>query len=178
MNDIAVPGTYGAIRRVYSNFMLMFHLTSVLAIVVIALVVCADVVGRGMWNEPLRGTPEIVANTVVALVFLQLPFAIMNGAMLRATPLYDRLGRLGQQIIETLTCLIGIGICLAIAYGSWDPMWDAIAIQAYEGEGALRVPIWPVRIVLVVMSAFAALAYLFHLIDAWVVGPSQDSGGH
>lgn len=178
MTEVAIAGPYGTVRRAYRGLMQMFHIASVLAILVIALIVSADVIGRGFFNVPLRGTPEIVSNTLVGLVFLQLPFAIMTYSMIRATPLYDKVSRVGQQLIETVTCLIGIGICAALAYGNWGPMWDAIAINAYEGEGALRVPIWPVRIVLVAMSALASVAYLFHLLDAWIIGPSHDTGGH
>jgi TRAP-type C4-dicarboxylate transport system permease small subunit len=145
----------------------VFHIISVFGLLAIALLVCADVLSRGLFNRPVPGTAEMVANTLVGLLFLQLPFAVLSNSMIRATVVYDAVGNRGRLAIETVTCLLGIGICGAIAYGGWGPMLAAIEIGAYEGEGALRVPIWPVRIILVVMSALAALAYLAMLVNAW-----------
>jgi hypothetical protein len=40
--------------------------------------------------------------------------------------------------------------------------WD---IGEYEGEGALRVPTYPVRIAIVLLSALAAINYLVLLLN-------------
>ena len=34
-----------------------------------------------------------------------------------------------------------------IVWGSYEPMLHAVASGEYEGEGALRVPVWPARLV-------------------------------
>lgn len=153
----------------------LFHIVSVFGLLAIALLVCADVLSRGLFNVPVPGTAEMVANTLVGLVFLQLPFAVLSNGMIRATVVYDAAGPRGRLAIETVTCLLGMLICGAIAYGGWGPMLEAIDIGAYEGEGALRVPVWPVRVILVVMSALAALAYLAMLANAWRAGAPRDS---
>ena len=49
---------------------------------------------------------------------------------------------------------------LAIAYASWVPMLNAWEISEYSGEGALRVPTYPVRSVVVAMSLLAAICYV------------------
>ena len=162
---------HGGLER----FTRLFHLVSVFGLFAISLLVCADVVSRGMFNKPVPGTAEMVANTLVALVFLQLPFAVLSNGMIRATVVYDAANDAGRLAIETFTCILGIFICGAIAYGGWRPMLEAIEIGAYEGEGAFRVPVWPVRIVLVAMSALAAIAYLAMLINAWRKGAPKDS---
>jgi len=174
---VAGGGAIGAAHRGLETVARGFHIISVFGLLTIALLVCADVLSRGLFNMPVPGTVEMVANTLVALVFLQLPFAVLSNGMIRATVLYDATGDRGRLAIETLTCLLGIGICGAIAYGGWVPMLDAIEIGAYEGEGALRVPVWPVRIVLVVMSAVAALAYLAMLLSAWRNGAPRENVG-
>jgi TRAP-type C4-dicarboxylate transport system permease small subunit len=162
---------HGGLER----FARMFHLISVFGLFAIALLVCADVVSRGLFNKPVPGTAEMVANTLVALVFLQLPFAVLSNGMIRATVIYDAANDTGRLAIETCTCILGIFICASIAYGGWRPMLEAIEIGAYEGEGAFRVPVWPVRIVLVVMSGLAAIAYFAMLINAWRKGAPKDS---
>lgn len=174
-NIAASGGPVDAAHRGLEGFTRLFHIVSVFGLFAIALLVCADVVSRGLFNQPVPGTAEMVANTLVGLVFLQLPFAVLSNGMIRATPVYDSVNDRGRLAIETVTCLLGIFICGAIAYGGWRPMLEAIEMNAYEGEGALRVPVWPVRIVLVCMSALAALAYLAMLVNAWRKGAPKDS---
>ena len=174
--DIAASGgAVGAAHRGLEGFARMFHIVSVFGLLAIALLVCADVVSRGMFNQPVPGTAEMVANTLVGLVFLQLPFAVLSNGMIRATVVYDAANDRGRLAIETITCLLGMGICGAIAYGGWGPMIEAVEMGAYEGEGALRVPVWPVRIILVGMSAIAAVAYFAMLVNAWRNGAPKDS---
>jgi TRAP-type C4-dicarboxylate transport system permease small subunit len=163
------------VHRGLVSFARVFHLISVFGLLAIALLVCADVVSRGLFNQPVPGTAEMVANTLVALVFLQLPFAVLSNGMIRATVVYDATSDRGRLAIETFTCLLGIFICGAIAYGGWRPMLEAIEMGAYEGEGAFRVPVWPVRIVLVAMSALASVAYFAMLVNAWRKGAPKDS---
>jgi TRAP-type C4-dicarboxylate transport system permease small subunit len=100
---------------------------------------------------------------------------VLSNGMIRATVVYDAANDRGRLAIETLTCLLGMGICGAIAYGGWGPMIEAVEMGAYEGEGALRVPVWPVRIILVGMSALAAVAYFAMLVNAWRHGAPKDS---
>ena len=44
---------------------------------------------------------------------------------------------------------------------------DAYRIGEYEGEGALRVPTWPVRGTVLVMSVFGLYAYLAMIYYDW-----------
>lgn len=122
-------------------------------------VIFVDVVGRGLFNMPLLGTAEIVKNSIVAITFLQLPLAINVGAMLRTSALLDFLGPKKSFILELLACLLGIAFFVALVLGSWHPFWEAWEIGEYEGEGALRVPTYPVRAIIVIMGAVSALIY-------------------
>jgi TRAP-type C4-dicarboxylate transport system permease small subunit len=110
--------------------------------------------------SPLTGTAEIVANSIVAIAFLQIPFAIRTYGMLRTTVVMEKLGTGGRRIFNVVTYIVGVVVFATIAWASWDSMVFAWSIGEYEGEGALRVPTYPVRAILVAMSAVASLAYL------------------
>ena len=56
--------------------------------------------------------------------------------------------------------LLGVAVFVLMAWASWGPLLNSWAIGEYEGEGALRVPVYPVRTLIVVMSVIAALAYV------------------
>lgn len=138
----------------------VLHVLAALWLCLIALTIVIDVVGRFFFNSPLTGTAEIVANSVVAIAFLQIPFAIRTYGMLRTTVVLQKLGPGGRKVFNIVTYLVGIAVFLTIAWGSWDSMIFAWSIGEYEGEGALRVPTYPVRSFIVFMSVVAAFAYL------------------
>ena len=69
--------------------------------------------------------------------------------------------------MRTLSNILGFLFFLALVYSSWSPFVEAFAIGEYEGEGALRVPTYPVRFLIILTSAFAAFVYLYLMILDW-----------
>jgi TRAP-type C4-dicarboxylate transport system permease small subunit len=124
----------------------------------LAFVIVADVVGR-MFGYPLQGTAEIVANSIVAIVFLQFPLAVERGYFLRATVLHDVMPTTIRALLDVLAYLLGLALFLAIAMGSWQDMLTGFRIGEFEGEGALRVPVYPVRAIIVGMSLLIVAVY-------------------
>jgi len=144
------------------------HVISATWVFFLAIIIFIDVSGRLLFSSPLLGAAEIIKNSVVSITFLQLPLAIYRGGMIRTTVIYDALGPGGRRGLRTLAGLLGAAFFIATAYSSWRPFLDAWAIGEYEGEGALRVPTWPVRGLVVVTSAFSALVYLYLLVLDWM----------
>jgi len=56
---------------------------------VLTFIIMADITSRGLFNAPLNGTREIVANSIVMIVFLQAGYAIRSRSMLKADFLID-----------------------------------------------------------------------------------------
>lgn len=127
-----------------------------------------DVVGRIFFNSPLLGTIEIIKNSVVAITFLQLPLAIYSETMLKTTIFYGMSRKRLQKFMRTLSNLLGFLFFIAILYSSWGPFVEAVSIGEYEGEGALRVPTYPVRFLIVLTAAFAAFVYLYLIVLDWM----------
>lgn len=125
----------------------------------LAFAILADVVGR-LVGFALQGTVELVANSIVAIVFLQFPLTIVRGSFLRATVIYDTVGERWRQLIDLISCLFGLGIFVAIAWGGWGDMITSFRIGEFEGEGALRVPVYPTRAIIFAMSVLSILCYL------------------
>jgi TRAP-type C4-dicarboxylate transport system permease small subunit len=135
------------------------HIVSALWVLLIAFVIITDVLGRALFSMPLRGTSEIIKNSVVAITFLQLPLAIFSGSMLRTEIFSDAVGPLFRRILRTLSFLLGAALFAAIAWSSLPDAAMAWRINEYEGEGALRVPTWPIRFLVIATSIYAAFAY-------------------
>lgn len=137
------------------------HILSCFWILALAFTVCADAIGRGMFNTPVPGTKEILQNSVVAITFLQLPLAVYSGSMLRTPILVGLLPPVLRRLMRVLAALLGAALFVGLVVASWPEFQTAYRIGEYEGEGALRVPTWPVRGILIVLSALTVIAYLW-----------------
>jgi TRAP-type C4-dicarboxylate transport system permease small subunit len=138
----------------------MLHILSAFWTVALAVLVFADVVGRGMFSSPVPGTKEILQNSVVTIAFLQFPLAVYSGSMLRTPILLEALPYRGRQILRAVGGLLGFAVLASLVWATWPSFLQGYAIGEYEGEGSLRVITWPVRGAIAVMGAFAAYAYL------------------
>jgi len=143
------------------------HLFSAFWTLALAFLILADVLGRGIFNSPIPGTKEILQNSVVSITFLQLPLAIYSGSMLRTSIFADAVPPFFRKLLRTFGALLGLILFLGLIWSTWPAFWDAYRIGEYEGEGALRVPTWPVRGTVLVMSAFGLWAYLSMIVLDW-----------
>ncbi len=124
-----------------------------------------DILGRELFNKPFPGTHEIVGNSIVGILFLELPASIKRGAMLRTTLIYDAVSDANRRIIDCASYALGILLFLAIIFGGWGAMIVSWKTREFEGAGAFEVPVYPVRTLIIVFSAICALIYaqlLYH----------------
>lgn len=145
----------------------IIHLISAFWILGLALLIVADVSGRQILSQPIPGTKEMIQNSVVSITFLQLPLAVYTGSMLRTTIFADAMPELLKRLLRTMAGLLGVAFFVGLAVSTWEPFWDAYRIGEYEGEGALRVPTWPVRGSVLVLASFSALAYAMMIVFDW-----------
>ena len=115
----------------------------------IAVLILYDVLGREVFGEPFHGTNEIVSNSVLSILMLQLPLTIINRSSLRTTIVYGKLSPKGKAIVEALSYLLAALIFLGIAYGSWENMIESWDILAQEGSGVVEIPVYPIRTLVV-----------------------------
>ncbi len=139
------------------------HTISAVWVIILALIIFIDVTGRYFFSTPLLGASEIIKNSVVSITFLQLPLAIYRGSMIRTTLIYELMSPKAQRALKNLMYICGLLFFLGTAWSSIGPSIEAIAVSEYEGEGALRVPTYPVRFLIIAASLFAAYVYL-HLL--------------
>jgi len=137
----------------------LLALAAILAFL-ICFLVCADVIGRVVFNSPVKGTPEMVSFSIVIICFLQAPFAIRSGGMIRVDAIVEHLPRILQRVLEITGYALGFAFFALVCWGSIDPSIHAWTSNEFEGEGALRVPVWPARFIIVLGTFLAALNYL------------------
>ncbi len=134
-------------------------------IIVLMLLIDADVLGRDVFGTPVRGVTEIVAMSIVGIVFLQLADTLHAGKFTRAEVLLAYLQRRHRRLARALQGvyhLVGATLLAVICWASWGPLVEAIKIGEYVGAmGDFVAPMWPVRLIIVLGSACAALTFLF-----------------
>lgn len=145
----------------------LIHVISACWILGLGIIILIDVFGRAFFSMPLLGATEIIKNSVVSVTFLQLPLAIYSGSMLRTSIFAEAVGPIGRKVLRTIAGLLGALFFAVLVISAWDHMIDAWRIGEYEGEGALRVPTYPVRTLMIATSVFAAIAYLMMVWFDW-----------
>jgi len=145
-------------------------------LILLAVVIFFEVTGRGLFGAFLGGD-EIVSNSVPAIVFLQVPLAIHSGSMLRTTIVYDHLGPRGRNFINGLAYVVGLILFFAIAVGGWEDMIKGWEIKEYQGIGALEVPVYPIRTIIIGSALLTVLVYGSLLVRIFVRhGESSEPG--
>ena len=127
---------------------------------VLTFIILADIVSRGLFNNPLNGVREIVANSIVMIVFLQAGYAIRSRSMLAADFLLVHFPRWLRRAALALGYLLGAAFFALIIWGGWDLAVASWVGGEFEGEGALHVPAWPTRFIILIGSALALVSYL------------------
>jgi TRAP-type C4-dicarboxylate transport system permease small subunit len=146
----------------------VYTLLAIAALLTFALsfLVVADVTGRGAFNSPVKGTPEIVSMSIVIITFLLAGYAVHSRSMLQADLLVGWLGRRGPAVAALLSGMLGAAFFALIVWGSYEPSLHAWTSGEFEGEGALRVPAWPARFIVMFGSLLVAIIYLGQAVTA------------
>ncbi len=122
--------------------------------------ILTDIVGRTLFNNPFNGVREIVANSIVIIVFLQAGYAVRSRSMLSADFLVSRFPAWLQRVALAIGYLLGVVFFAFIVWGGWTFAVDAWTGGEFEGEGALHVPAWPTRFIILIGSVAAIINYL------------------
>lgn len=146
---------------------------SSLSLVLLALIVIVDVVGRA-FSAPLSSGSDIGAMLMVGLIF----FAVAGTQVDKDHVSMDALVALFPPRLRRITDRINLAFCLVLAlfltYGT-----IKAAIKSFVvGEmalGALMLPLWPAKVVIAFGFALYTLIVLAQLLGANPSGREQDS---
>lgn len=135
-----------------------------LLIFAIMALICADVLSRNLFNQPIDGVAEMVAASIVMIVFLQLASTLRHGRLAQAdifiygfTVSFPRIGR----SLTTLYYLAGAAMLGVVYQGTVPVLMRAIDRNQFFGvEGVFTFPVWPIRTVVVVCAAVTVLQFL------------------
>jgi TRAP-type C4-dicarboxylate transport system permease small subunit len=111
------------------------------------------------------GTAEYIRNTLIIIVFLQLPFAVRWKSMLAVDIFINYTPRIVKKSTAILGCLLGILFFGAVIVGAWEPAVISWVENEYEGEGIVDVAAWPAKFSIVIGCGFSVFYYFVRLFD-------------
>jgi TRAP-type mannitol/chloroaromatic compound transport system permease small subunit len=131
--------------------------------------VVADVTGRFVFNAPVNGTTELVTESVVAVLYLQIAYTLRSGRMTRSDALYSRLLDTRPTVGQTLGLLFHTaGACLmaAIIWAGWPKWLDSYSSGFYIGVlDVFSFPEWPMMLIVVLGCGFTAVQFFVLAVD-------------
>ncbi|WP_299470771.1 TRAP transporter large permease subunit [uncultured Roseibium sp.] len=127
------------------------------------LLICSDIIGRTFFNAPVQGVAEIVANSIVAIVFLQAGHTVMSGRMTRTDILIGSIEEnrpFAAAVMRVFFHLAGIFVFALIALGTWPKLVDAwVENEFFGAQGVFTAPVWPIKACLFGGSLLSCLAF-------------------
>lgn len=151
-----------------------------LLIFAVMLLVGADVLSRNLFNAPIAGVAEMVAASIVAIMFLQLASALRHGRMPRADLFIDPLKArhpAAGHLLEALFMLAGAFACSIIVWATVPDFLRAWEDGEYFGiEGVFTFPTWPIGLIVLAGGALTTAQYL--VCCANDLRAARTNGGH
>jgi tripartite ATP-independent transporter DctM subunit len=133
----------------------------------IMIMICADIVGRNVFDSPIAFVPEAVALSLVGCVFLQLAFAVHENKLTRAEFLIWRISASSPEVVrgwDVVMAVMAAAIFALMTIGAWPDFTRAFSTSEFAGvEGIFKISVWPIKLIIVIGAAVAALECLLQL---------------
>jgi TRAP-type C4-dicarboxylate transport system permease small subunit len=125
----------------------------------LSLLIVADIFGNNVYGGAIPGVREVVITSIVMIVYLQLGYAVRSHSMLRADTFVYAMPPALRRIVLAVGYTLGGAFFLMILMGTVNPALYAWTSGEFWGEGALHVPVWPARFMILIGCALAILNY-------------------
>jgi len=163
MTEPPPPGGLVLIDRIFYGFTSFLNVLAAIWLSAIALLILCDVLGREFFSSPIYGTNEIVANSVLSILLLQLPLSVMTRRQLRTTIVYGSMSIRNKSYIDAASYFFGACLFLSIAIGGWAFMIESWEIGELEGSGIVSIPVYPIRSLVVIIGFVGMLVCLLQV---------------
>ncbi|MBO6716587.1 MAG: TRAP transporter small permease [Rhizobiaceae bacterium] len=146
-----LPGERAASTRdgIFGRIIGAMNALGTVWIIGLMLLINADIFGRTALNAPIAGVAELVAFSIVGIVFLQLAHTLKSGSMTRSDVLLNYLERRSPSLRRALMALfhlVGAVLLAVIAWRFWpsvEQAWLHPERHFMGNPGFFTVPQWP-----------------------------------
>ena len=111
----------------------------------------------------LKGSPNRNASTVTYLLSKpNVEFAGVSDSLGNVWACFDN----GRVLLYVVNCLAGIFIFGLIALYCWPTIIEAFVERAFEGEHPVRIPVWPIKLIVFIGAVLMTIEYIVQLVAA------------
>ena len=149
----------------------VFNIIAIVALGCLLLLVCANVVMRYIFKNPIPGTQDMIKLLMICLT-PSIAVSIMSKQCIWVDVFSSKFNRTGQLIVDIITLPISVGI---LGVMSWQG-FNMILKSYNKGTSAIRsvmslqmVKEWPFRIIYFIAMAMAAIAALSFTIERFMM---------
>jgi len=141
----------------------LFSALGTFLILAIMLLISVDVIGRFFFGHPIAGVPEMVAMSILAIVFLQIANTTAEGKLTRSDALLGALKHRSPRVAEGFDALLHTAgaVLLAILISAFHPQF----LRSYGRNemvgtvGQFLAPIWPVHGIVLLGASLMFLVF-------------------
>lgn len=155
-------------EKVFKKIENFLQLLSNLALLFIMLIISIDVIGRNLFNKPLKGTFELTELVAALLVFFALAITHRHGEHITIDFLVEKFGKKAQHWLDGI---IELFICFLLAYMSTHIFANGARMIARNATTTdLSIPTGPflyvAGVTLIVFAITALLKAINHFREA------------
>ena len=150
-----------SVVKILNRITEVFNIIAIAALACMLLLVCANVVMRYIFKNPIPGTYELTQALMICLTPC-IAVNIMAKQCVWVDVFTAKFSRAGQLIVDILTLPLSIGIIGVMAWQGFNMILTSMSKGSYSAIMNFRLMEWPFRVVYFVamtMAAIAALAF-------------------
>ena len=151
-------------RRALDHIAMAANVCGTLVVLALVVIVNIDVISRGVFSAPFRGSVEVVQFSMALIVFLQLPDVVRADRLTRSDGLLTVMANRRPLVSAFLSRVINAVSALLmalVAYAIWPEFTEAFETDDFFGTpGIFTAPWWPVKLVIFFSAALCCLIWL------------------
>jgi TRAP-type C4-dicarboxylate transport system permease small subunit len=158
------------VSRVANTLAIASNALGTLVVLALVVILNVDVIARGVFSAPIKGTYEMVQFSVVLIVFLQLADVVRVDRLTRSdgflNVIHNRRPTTAANLRRIINAVSAIfmGLIAYITFPEFLHMWDT---QDYFGvPGLFTLPWWPVKLVISLGTTLSCLIFVLKVITA------------
>ena len=146
------------------------------ALLTMAFLGVADIVGIHLFGQPVPGMVELTSSLMVATIFLGLPLTEARGQNVRVEVLSQQFPRPVRRVLDLVARLSMATLFGFVAWFGLQQLIRSIETNEYA-QGLIEVPYWPARLALVIGEVLVAVLAIHAGLRQWRTGVAvQDEG--
>jgi TRAP-type mannitol/chloroaromatic compound transport system permease small subunit len=148
--------------RLIDGISVTLNAAGTLSLFGLMILINADVIGRGLLDSPVAGTPEITRIAIVAIVYLQLSHALHSGRLTRSDLLSRALSvrpriAAGFEIVVAAAGFVFMAVLSLRFVPEITAAWSSG--RFYGTRGGVTIPLWPLNLIIAIGLGATALQF-------------------